>query len=95
LPHHLLFSLSALIHFYKGTWKGKSLPVNDSPVVSAFFAKTWQSHNLNEVATQVLSQEELWGKDLTQSEGLTQQVIDGLNYWKKAEQGEVHAIPAF
>ena len=36
-PEKLLYSLAALIRFYKGEWKGESIPLNDSPAVLQFF----------------------------------------------------------
>ncbi len=37
LPVHLTFAFAALIRFYKGTWKGESLPVQDSEDIVSFF----------------------------------------------------------
>jgi tagaturonate reductase len=96
LPRHLLFSLAALIYFYRGKWKGQPLPVNDSPLVLEIFKKAWKDNDTDYAASYILSNTDLWGQDLTQYNGLTLQVLDGLNYLKEVERGEVkHVIPEF
>jgi tagaturonate reductase len=74
LPKNLLYSLAALIVFYKGEWQGQAIPLNDTPAVLSFFKKVWNQRDLRSVTRQVLSNEELWNMDLTTISGLTAEV---------------------
>lgn len=74
LPQRLLHSLAALIVFYKGEWKGTPIALNDTPAVLEFFKQAWNQEDRSAVARQVLSNEELWGTDLTSIKGLTEAV---------------------
>lgn len=70
LPQNLLYSLAALIRFYKGEWQGDAIPLNDAADIIDFFKTSWKSHDLEEVTQKVLSHESFWGQDLTQIERL-------------------------
>lgn len=70
LPLHLTFAFACLIRFYKGTWKGKSLPVKDSSDVVAKFSELWKSSDYIEVAKNVLSIKDYWAVDLNKVENL-------------------------
>ncbi|UKM66461.1 tagaturonate reductase [Flavobacteriaceae bacterium GSB9] len=74
LPTNLTFAFACLIRFYKGTWNGESLPVQDSEDIVANFAKIWESNDYQKVAKEVLSTEAYWGEDLTKVENLTDAV---------------------
>ncbi len=74
LPAHLSFAFAALIRFYKGTWKGDSLPVNDSAEIVENFANIWKSNDYFQIANTVLSIEEYWGEDLSKVKNLTEAV---------------------
>lgn len=74
LPERLLYSLAALILFYKGEWQGESITLNDTPAVLAFFKKAWNNKDPHVVVEQVLSNEELWHTDLARIKGLTAEV---------------------
>ncbi|MCM4171593.1 tagaturonate reductase [Arenibacter sp. TNZ] len=74
IPTNLTFSFAALIRFYKGTWKGESLPLNDSDEIVEAFAKIWTSNDYLEVAKKTLSNAAYWGEDLTQVDHLTEAV---------------------
>ena len=74
LPTHLTFAFAALIRFYKGTWKGEKLPVNDSTDIVDAFAEIWKSNNYGEIATKTLGKTNYWGEDLNQTENLTDAV---------------------
>ncbi|MFI1772011.1 tagaturonate reductase [Thalassobellus citreus] len=71
IPTNLTFALASLIRFYKGTWNGETLPVQDSEEIVANFAKIWESNDYAEIASKVLSTEAYWGEDLTKVENLT------------------------
>lgn len=74
LPERLLYSLAALILFYKGEWRGKTIPLNDTPQVLAFFKEAWAKGNVSDVVRKVLSNRELWKMDLTSIDGLASKV---------------------
>lgn len=74
LPERLLYSLAALILFYKGEWRGETTPLNDTPQVLAFFKETWAEGNVSDVVRKVLSNRELWKMDLTSIDGLASKV---------------------
>ncbi|GGK85628.1 tagaturonate reductase [Rufibacter glacialis] len=71
LPQRLLRSLAALILFYKGEYNGEQIPLNDTPEVLDFFQKAWQKENAAETVQAVLANQDFWGTDLTQLDGLT------------------------
>lgn len=72
LPNNLLFSLAALIRFYKGEWHGEPLPLNDSPEVLAAFQEIWTKHPVEAVPHLALKNTTFWGEDLTRIEGLVE-----------------------
>lgn len=74
LPKRLLYSLAALIKFYKGEGR----PVNDTPEVIEFFKKAWTTNSAVNAAKLVLGNSGLWGQDLNQIEGLTKLVTEDL-----------------
>jgi len=74
LPERLLYSLAALILFYKGEWQGNVIPLNDTPSVLEFFKKVWSQKDTRAVIEQVLSSQELWNTDLTKVKGLSGEV---------------------
>lgn len=74
LPKHLTFSFACLIRFYKGSWNGKALPVNDSNEIVSKFAEIWKSNDYTEIAKNVLSIEDFWGEDLNTIENLTEAI---------------------
>ena len=74
LPTNLTFAFAALIRFYKGTWKGESLPINDSADIVDAFAEIWKSDDYVEIAIKTLGNTAYWGEDLTQKENLTDAV---------------------
>ncbi|WP_338407096.1 tagaturonate reductase [uncultured Flavobacterium sp.] len=74
LPKHLTFSFACLIRFYKGSWKGESLPINDSSDIVAKFAEIWKSNEYSEIAKNTLRIKDFWGEDLTKVENLTEAI---------------------
>lgn len=71
LPTNLTFALACLIRFYKGTWKGKALPINDSETIVDTFQKIWSLSSTQDVAAAALSNTDFWDEDLTQVKNLT------------------------
>lgn len=77
LPEYLTFGLAALLVFYRGVMqngcyqgsRGNSLyEIRDDATVLAFFAQAWKLPHT--VVKEALSNEMLWGQDLTSIEGL-------------------------
>jgi tagaturonate reductase len=71
LPENLVLSFAALIVFYRGNYRGESLPVRDTPEVMDFFQELWQNENSHTIATQVLAQTTFWQQNLNNIEGLS------------------------
>lgn len=77
LPKALVFSLAALIRFYKGTRSGEPISLNDAPEVIDFFKKLWSSESdFSKITNAVLGNTDLWAMDLTEVEGLEVMVSD-------------------
>ncbi len=71
LPTRIVFAFAALIRFYKGERNGEAIPLNDDPDIIKWLHDQWQSEpNIHLLVENVLSNEPLWGQDLTQIEGL-------------------------
>lgn len=85
LPQRLLYSLAALIRFYKGDWSGELLPLNDSPEILNAFKDAWNNQPSEAVPQLVLSYETFWGEDLTRIDGLVESVK---KYLHEIEAGE-------
>lgn len=78
LPHKLIFSLAALIRFYKGNWEGESIPVNDTDEVMTFMDQAWSADNVESTAKQILSYMSFWEQDLTLIPGFLDSVTSNL-----------------
>jgi len=70
LPLHLTFAFACLIRFYKGTWKGGQLPVNDSTEIINTIEKIWVSNDFQKIAKTVLENQDFWEQDLSLIESL-------------------------
>ena len=83
LPEHLLFSMAALIAFYKGDRNGEAIKLDDDPEVLNFFKSHWSQVNgtkesISRIVNSVLSNSNFWDQDLTKIEGFQNEVISGL-----------------
>lgn len=78
LPSHLLFSLAALIVFYKGNRNDTKIVLNDDSKVLEFFKNSWSSNNVDKVAAKVLSNTSFWGTDLTKIDGFLEEITKHL-----------------
>ena len=87
LPSNLVFSLSALIQFYKGDWRGEKIALQDTKEVLSFFSSVWKSNDINKITRETLSNTSFWDQDLTELPGLVDAVIKCLT---KFEQTEAH-----
>ncbi|QOD60218.1 tagaturonate reductase [Polaribacter haliotis] len=78
LPTCLTFAFAALIRFYKGTFNGENLPINDNEKIVANFAEIWKNTDYNAIVNTVLSNKEYWGQDLTKIENLSNAIAFAL-----------------
>ncbi|MEN2413223.1 tagaturonate reductase [Flavobacterium mesophilum] len=78
LPVHLTFAFACLIRFYKGTWKGENLPVQDSEDIVSFFNGLWTSDDYNKIARLTLQNKSFWDEDLTEIPSLTDAIAKAL-----------------
>ncbi|MEJ1239383.1 tagaturonate reductase [Chryseolinea sp. T2] len=73
LPKRLVHVFAALIVFYRGQWKGESLPVSDSAETLEAFKVCWQDQSRPDVR-RLLANEAIWGLDLTTIKGLPEEL---------------------
>ncbi|MEC3905432.1 tagaturonate reductase [Tamlana sp. 2201CG12-4] len=78
LPQCLLFSLAALIAFYKGERNGEAIPLKDDQSALDFFREQWAIGDIATVAKATLQNTNFWGQDLTQYNGLLEEVTKNL-----------------
>lgn len=69
LPKRLLFSLAALIAFYKGDRDGEKILLNDNQEVLEFFNRQWKTNDLSLIVKATLQNISFWEVDLTQFDG--------------------------
>lgn len=79
LPSRLTFALAALIAFYRAERNGEGYPVQDDANWLECYQQLWARHRDNQISTRelvqaVLSEREHWELDLTQVNGLVDQV---------------------
>ena len=79
LPPRLTFALAALIAFYRAERNGEGYPVQDDAYWLECYQQLWARHRDNQISTRelvqaVLSEREHWELDLTQVNGLVDQV---------------------
>ena len=77
-PRRLLFSLAALIAFYKGDRNGEHIALKDDQKVLGFFAEQWASNDSSTVVKNVLANTDFWDCDLTEIEGMQELVATNL-----------------
>lgn len=78
LPVHLTFTFACLIRFYKGSWKNKILPVNDSADIILTFNEIWLLENYTKIAEAVLGRVDYWDQDLNHIPNLTNAIAVAL-----------------
>ena len=77
-PKHLMLALAALIVFYRGRWKGESLPINDHPDMIRAIQDCW-SPDGELLLTPLLANSALWGTDLAVFPGVHQALRDAVD----------------
>jgi tagaturonate reductase len=78
VPANLTFAFACLIRFYKGTWNGAGLPVDDSKEITDAFGAIWADGTAKAVQ-QTLQNTEFWGEDLTAVKGLSETLELAIN----------------
>jgi tagaturonate reductase len=73
-PAHIVLAMAALIRFYKGG----DIPLNDDPALIDTFARLWAEQDIPALVTSVLTMDSLWGRDLTQVDGLAARICGHL-----------------
>ncbi|MFH7826096.1 tagaturonate reductase [Kluyvera chengduensis] len=84
LPARLTFALAALIAFYRAERNGEAYPVQDDAHWIDRYQQLWAAHRDQQISTTdlvkaVLSVSEHWEQDLTQVDGLVEQVAADLD----------------
>nr|WP_106783483.1 tagaturonate reductase [Lysinibacillus timonensis] len=83
LPKRLVFSLAALISFYKGKRDDEEIELSDDPEVLDLFKAQWSQANgslesIEKIVTCVLDSEKIWNINLNTIPGLTYEVTKKL-----------------
>lgn len=89
LPLRITFALAALIRFYKGAYRGESIPLKDEPGVLEMLQEAWQFVDHSAVAKTILTWSAHWGQDLSKIPGLQAQVSYYLERMEKEEIREI------
>ncbi len=74
LPLHLTFAFACLIRFYKGSWKGNKLPLNDSEDIINTFNEIWKLNDFGKIANKILENKNFWEQNLTVIEPLSKAI---------------------
>lgn len=83
LPKRLVFSLAALLEFYKGKRGAEEIPLNDEPEVLELMHRLWantdgSAASLHGLVTETLAFQHVWKQDLNAITGLTDAVTSYL-----------------
>lgn len=83
-PARTLFSLAALIAYFRGEVDGKSYDIQDDQWLLDFYKEAWAKYDgnkepLKELVESFLKLEQLWKKDMTQMPSLVDGVTDYLS----------------
>lgn len=78
-PKGLTAALAAYIIFYRGTYQGKKIPINDNPDIIALYDRLWSGYTdtkegMQALVKEVLAYEPNWQGDLNLISGLTERV---------------------
>ncbi len=81
-PERLTEAFAALLRFYKGSWKGEILPIQDEPELTAIFVDAWSMPTLEKTVSTLLQSEALWHMDLSVYKDLQEKIICALKSWE-------------
>ncbi|TVP51407.1 MAG: tagaturonate reductase [Mongoliibacter sp.] len=80
-PPLLCQAMADLLVFYSGMDKeGKKIPLKDDLVVISIFSEAWEADNVYTFLQAVLSQDSLWGEDLSFYASLTDELAEKIDY---------------
>ena len=71
--------ISCLNCFLQGDRNGVNIPIKDDQSVLDFFAAQWVAFDVKDIAKATLQNIDFWGQDLTQFNGLLEEVSTSLN----------------
>jgi len=77
-PQRLIESFAATLLFYKGQVGDQKIPLNDDPEILTLFEELWKNNPEKELVQKVLSEEKLWGENLTIHSGLSESLENAL-----------------
>jgi len=90
LPSCTVLAMACYIRFYKGDWQGQTIPLNDDANTIAWFAEQWQNNTSTaELVEIILKNTQLWGRDLTEIDGLSPLIV---SYIDRINVGELQTI---
>ncbi len=75
LPVNIVESLAALILFYKGEYKGETIPLSDTDEVLDFMKLAWKDNDPYSAVPKILSNTKFWDHDLYMYKGLTELIL--------------------
>lgn len=89
LPPRMVFSLAALIRFYKGYYDGKEIPLQDDDWVLSYLKDLWEKWDgsdagVGQLVEAVLRWKKVWKQDLSQVPGLKELTTNYLMQIDKA-----------
>ncbi len=97
LPTHALFSLAALMLFYRGYRGEEVIALKDDESYIATFKKVWETYesdkDVSKLVSTILKDETMWGEDLNKIEGFTNLVTKYLTL--QLEKGMKEAVVSF
>lgn len=98
LPKRIVFSLAALMAFYKGEYQGRAIKLQDDEFVLNFFADAWKNYTgtkgqIEAIVKQTLSNKAFWGIDLTKINKLEETTSQYLH--RIMEAGMLKAVESF
>jgi tagaturonate reductase len=78
ISKRLAFALASLFFFYRGLKAGKNIPLNDDELIIRFMEKEWSKADFSKegmvaLCGNVLSNHAIWGTNLNEIRGLTEQ----------------------
>lgn len=77
VPERLTLAIAAFIRMYKGEWQGETITLKDDAAILAWFDEQWKNcASTSDLMTAVLSNEALWGQDLSQISSLLERLVD-------------------
>ena len=80
LPEGLVLGLAAIITYYKGGMRGDvEIVPNDDPAIIELLRGLWASGDMDKISQGVLGAEFIWGEDLNEISGLTDQLKEYLH----------------